>query len=82
VATVFFGPRKARVSGAVEFRLPRAAALEHVAIGHDALILRVVDAEILGEVRIEPGADFVAEGFLFGGVFEVQFEYSVEVEGS
>ena len=73
MAAVFFWPREAGVSGAVEFRLPRAAAFEDVAIGRDAFVLRVVDAEILGQVRVEPGANFVAEGFLFGGVFEVHF---------
>jgi hypothetical protein len=56
----------------VELALPRAAAFENLAIGRDAFILRVIDAKIFGEVGVEPGADFVAEGFLLGSVFEVQ----------
>jgi hypothetical protein len=35
-------------------------------------VLGVVDAEVVGEVGIEPSADFVAEGFLFGGIFEAR----------
>src|SRR5208337_5162325 len=82
VAAVFLRPREADVSGAVELRLPRAAAFKDVAIGRDAFVLGVIDTQVLGEVRVEPAADLVAEGLLFGGVFEIHFEYSAEIERS
>jgi hypothetical protein len=38
----------------------------------DAFILGVIDAEIFGQVCVEPGADFVPEGFLLEGIFKIQ----------
>jgi hypothetical protein len=63
------------------FCLPRAAAFEDFAIGRDSFVLRVVDAEILGQVRVELGTNLVAEGFLFRSKLEIHFDQSVEVEG-
>ncbi len=68
---VLLGPRQTGVSGGVELGLPRAAALEDLAIGSDPFVLGVVDAQLLGQVRVEPGADLVAERILFRSKFEI-----------
>src|SRR5436190_355530 len=51
--------------------LPGDALYQDVAVGRDALVLRVLDLEILGEIGLEPGAELGAKGGMFGRVGEI-----------
>ncbi len=68
---IFLRPGDADPAGGVHFLLPGAAAFQRLAIGRDALVLRVLDLEVVGQVRVEPGAQLAAEGGVFRGVGEV-----------
>src|SRR5579864_7379241 len=58
---IFLGPRDADPAGFVHLFLPGDALYEDVAVGRDALVLRVLDLEVLGEVGLEPIAELAAE---------------------
>jgi len=51
--------------------LPRAAALERLAIGRDPVVGRIVETEVGRKVRREPAAELGAKRFLGRGEFEV-----------
>src|SRR6185503_4470428 len=70
-AAVLLGPRDPDPARRVHAALPLAPALEGLAVGGDPLVGRVLDAEIVGEVRVEPAADLGAEALLLGRVGEV-----------
>jgi hypothetical protein len=68
---VLLGPRDADPAGRVHRLLPRAPALEGLAIGRHPVVGRVVEAEVGGQVGLEPAAEFLAERLLLGGVLKV-----------
>ena len=66
VAAVLLRPRDADPAGGVHRPLPRAAALERLAIGRHPVVGGVVQAEVGRKVRREPVAELLAKGFLVG----------------
>jgi hypothetical protein len=70
-AAVLRRPVDADPARGVHGLLPRAAALERLTIGGDAVVGGVVQAELGGQVSGQPLAELVAEGVLLGGVLEV-----------
>ena len=68
-----FGQDDADPAGRVHLLLPGAAAFQRLAIGRDALVLRILDLEVVGQVGVEPGAELAAEGGVFRSVGEIHF---------
>src|SRR5207247_11171324 len=68
---VLLRPRDPEPTGGVHRLLPRAAALERLAIGCDPIVGRVVETEVGGEVRREPLAKLRAERVLGRWALEV-----------
>jgi hypothetical protein len=50
----------------VHLLLPGDALFEDVAVGRDALVLRVLDLQIVGQVGLKPGAELAAEFGMLG----------------
>src|SRR5207245_2397335 len=55
----------------VQLPLPDATALEGFAIGRDAIVGRIVEAQLGREIRGEPIAEFFPEAFVLGSEFEI-----------
>src|SRR5947207_4405628 len=60
-AAIFLWPGQADPAGRVHPLLPGAALFERLAVGGDALVLRVLDLEIVREIGVEPSAKLTAE---------------------
>ncbi len=68
---VFLGPRDPDPAGRVHLLLPGDALYQDLAIGRDALVLRVLDLEILAQICLEPITELAAEGGVLGCVGKI-----------
>src|SRR5436190_5406 len=58
-------------AGGVRLLLPGAALFEDLAVGGDALILRVLDFEVFRQIGFEPVPELATEGGVLGRIGEV-----------
>ena len=72
--TVFRRPRDPDPARLVHRPLPAAPTLERFAIGGDAIVGRIVEAQLGRQVGVEPRTKLPAERVLRGRVLEVHFD--------
>ena len=65
-AAIFLGPGNADPAGGVHLLLPGDALFQDLAIRGNALILRVLNLQIIAEVGVEPSAELATEFGMFG----------------
>jgi len=70
-AAIFLGPGDSDPAGGVHLFLPGDALFERFAIRRDALVGGIVDADLGGQVRPEPTAEFGAERRVLWAVGEI-----------
>ena len=68
---IFLGPGDPDPAGGVHRLLPGNALFERLAVGRDALVGGIVDADLRRQVGFEPAAELGAEGRVLGAVGEV-----------
>src|SRR6266404_204819 len=68
---IFLGPRDPDPAGSVHRLLPSDAFFERLAVRRHALVGGIVDADLRGQIRLEPMAEFGAECSVLGAVGEV-----------
>src|SRR6185312_1095822 len=68
---VFLGPGDADPAGGVHLLLPGDALFERLPVGRDARIRCVLNLQIVGQIGLEPGAEFAAKFGVLGGVGEI-----------
>src|SRR5208337_1454838 len=70
-AAIFLGPGDPDPTGGVHLLLPGDALFQYLAVGRDALVGSVVDADLGRQVGFEPMTKFAAEGSVLGTVGEI-----------
>src|SRR3954465_14640834 len=70
-AAIFLRPGQPDPAGGMHLLLPGATLFERLAIRGDALVLRVLDLQILRQIGVEPGAELSAERGVCGRIGEV-----------
>ena len=79
---IFLGPGDADPAGGVHLLLPGDALFEDRAVGRDALVLRVLDLEIVGQIGFEPSAELAAELGVLGRVGKIHGGPSLPAQDS
>src|SRR5712691_7710140 len=70
-SAVFLGPGNPDPAGCVHLLLPGDALYQDALVGRDALVLCVLDLEVVAKIGLEPVAELAAESGVLGRVGEI-----------